>query len=334
MISIQYQVKHIRHFTIKTHSGLNISHFFHTTHILTLSNHHRRCIFPQRLRHYAKLCFFDLRQLTLENSRESLLLTGIQYIVFLVFFNYQVINDITVYASKTYFFKFLLQHTYHSNVKLSIHQQYVIALILGRLNIAVLLIFIVGIQINQVTILVSLIVFYQSLILFKSIMFVISIGKKGKIFCSIIEILLSEHSIINKDFQIIPFLLKLFTIVLEYRLQAIGYFLCNVCRNFLHIRITLQIGTRNIQWNIRRIKYSMQQSQKVWNNALYGVRYIHLIAIELYFVFVQLYVALYFWKVQYTCKMERVIHIQMYPKQRFIGHRIKVTIELFIILVF
>ena len=35
------QVEHVRHFAIETNSCLDISHFFHTTHVLALSNHDR-----------------------------------------------------------------------------------------------------------------------------------------------------------------------------------------------------------------------------------------------------------------------------------------------------
>ncbi len=46
-------------------------------------------------------------------------------------------------------------------------------------------------------------------------MFVICIGEKGEFLRFIIEILLSEHSIIDKYFQIIPLLFKLFAVILE-----------------------------------------------------------------------------------------------------------------------
>ena len=228
----------------------------------------------------------------------------------------------------------MLQHAYHGNIKLAAHQQHIISLILGSLDIAVLLIFVVGIQINQIAILIRLAILYQGLILFEGIILVVRIGKKGEILCSIIEILLCEHSVVDEDFQIVPLLFKLLTVVLEYGLQAVGYFFRNICRDFLHIGVTLQIVTGYVQRNIRRIEYTVQQCQKVRNNTLYRVRYIDLIAIKLDFVLVQFYIALYLREVQNTSKMERIIHIQMYPEQGFIGHRIEVAIELLVILVF
>ena len=49
-------------------------------------------------------------------------------------------------------------------------------------------------------------------------MFVIYIGEKGEFLRFIIEILLCEHSIIDKYFQVVPLFFKLLTIILEYRL--------------------------------------------------------------------------------------------------------------------
>ena len=284
--------------------------------------------------HYIELCLFYLRQLALEDNRENLLFIGFQDIFRLVFLHYQIVNDITVYTGETHFLELLLQHAYHGNIKLAAHQQHIISLILGSLDIAVLLIFVVGIQINQIAILIRLAILYQGLILFEGIILVVRIGKKGEILCSIIEILLCEHSVVDEDFQIVPLLFKLLTVVLEYGLQAVGYFFRNICRDFLHIGVTLQIGTGYVQRNIRRIEYTVQQCQKVRNNTLYRVRYIDLIAIKLDFVLVQFYIALYLREVQNTSKMERIIHIQMYPEQGFIGHRIEVAIELLVILVF
>ena len=165
-------------------------------------------------------------------------------------------------------------------------------------------------------------------------MLVVCIGEKSEILCSIIEILLCEHSIVYENLQVIPLLFKLFAVVLEYGLQTIGHFLRNICRNFLHVRVTLQIRTVYIQRNIRRIKYAMQQCQKVRNNTLYRICYIYLIAIKLDFILVQLYITFHLREVQDTSEMERIIYVQMYPEQRLIGHRIKVAIELLIILVF
>ena len=47
------------------------------------------------------------------------------------------------------------------------------------------------------------------------------IGEKGKILGSIIEIFLRKHSVVDEDFQVIPLFLKLFTVILEDRLQTV-----------------------------------------------------------------------------------------------------------------
>ena len=51
--------------------------------------------------------------------------------------------------------------------------------------------------------------------------FPVCIGEKGKILGSIIEIFLRKHSVVDEDFQVIPLFLKLFTVILEDRLQTV-----------------------------------------------------------------------------------------------------------------
>ena len=84
-----------------------------------------------------------------------------------------------------------------------------------------MLIFIVGIQINQISILIRLAILNQRLILLESIIFAVCIGEKGKVLGSIIEIFLRKHSVVDEDFQVIPLFLKLLTVVLEDGLQTV-----------------------------------------------------------------------------------------------------------------
>ena len=79
---------------------------------------------------------------------------------------------------KRTFFELLFQHAHHRNVQLSIHQQHIVSFIRSGLYIAVLFIFIVGIQINQISILIRLVIFNQRLILFESIIFAVCIGER------------------------------------------------------------------------------------------------------------------------------------------------------------
>ena len=115
-LQITGEIEHVRHFAVEAHSGLNICHFFHTTHIFALSNHDRSRIFSQRLRHHIEFNLIHFRQLALEGCCDCILFVGFQSFTFLVFFYNQIVNNITVYTGETGFLKLLLQHTYHSYI--------------------------------------------------------------------------------------------------------------------------------------------------------------------------------------------------------------------------
>ena len=140
-------------------------------------------------------------------------------------------------------FELLFQHVYHRNIQLSVHQQYIVAFVLCSINVCILFVEVVGIQINQTTVLICLIVFNQSLIFFESIIFAVCIFEQGELICFLVEIFLSKHTVIDENLQVIPFVFKLFTVVLEDRLQTVCHFLGDVCRNLFYIRITLQVRT-------------------------------------------------------------------------------------------
>lgn len=116
-------------------------------------------------------------------------------------------------------------------------------------------------------------------------------------------------------------------------MQAVGYFLGDVGGDFLHVRIALQVRARHVQRYVWRVNDTVQQSQEVGDDAFHRVGHVHLVAVELYFIPLQLDVALDLREIQYPCQVERVIHIQVYPKERFVRHGIKVAVELLVVFV-
>ena len=75
----------------------------------------------------------------------------------------------------------------------------------------------------------------------------------------------------------------------------------------------------------------MKQGQEVRHDAFYRVGHIYLIAIQLNLVALQVDVALDFREVEHTGQVERIVHVQVNPEQRFVGHRIQVAIELLVV---
>ena len=77
----------------------------------------------------------------------------------------------------------------------------------------------------------------------------------------------------------------------------------------------------------------MQQSEEVGHYIFYLVCNKHLVAIELNFIAVNVEIALYTREVEHTCEVERIVYVQVNPKQRLIAHRIQLCVKLFIIFV-
>ena len=85
----------------------------------------------------------------------------------------------------------------------------------------------------------------------------------------LIKNILSQHTVVDENLQVVPFLFKFLTVVLEDRLQAVGYLLRDVSRNLLHVRIALQVRTRYVQRNVRRIDDTVKQGQEVGYDTFY-----------------------------------------------------------------
>ena len=125
------------------------------------------------------------------------------------------------------------------SIQLSIHNQYIISFILRSLNIGILFLYISSIQIYNIIVFICLIYFYQIFIFFQCKILIIGIFQQDYIVGSFCEFFIRQYSILDKHFQVIPFLFIFFPAILENISQAIGYFFRNMIRNFLYIPITL-----------------------------------------------------------------------------------------------
>ena len=153
---------------------------------------------------------------------------------------------------------FLLDMIDKMRVQLPIHHQNVIAFILRSLDVSILFLYVGSVQINDMIVLIRLVDFHQIFILFQGKIFPIGIFEQHDRIGPFGKFLICQHAVLDKYLQVIPFFLVLFPVVFEDIGQAVGHFLRNVVGNLLHIPVTLQIRTRNIQRNIRRIDHPMQ----------------------------------------------------------------------------
>ena len=168
-----------------------------------------------------------------------------------IFLHDEAVDDVGVNTCKATLLQLLLQHVYHRRIELTFHQEYRIALLLGCLDIRILLFLIVGVEINQVAILIGLVVLNQRLVLLESKVLSLNIFQKCEVLGALVEIFLREHSVVDEDLEIIPFLFKLLAVLLEDRVQTIGYLLGDVGRNLLHVTVALKVASAYVQRNVR-----------------------------------------------------------------------------------
>ena len=192
---------------------------------------------------------------------------------------------------------------------------------------------IVGIKINQHAVLIGLFALDERFILLKGEILPVNILEQGKILCPVVEVFMRKHTIVDEEFQVVPFFLVCLAVFFEDALQTVCHLLRDVSGNLLHVGIALQIAATHVQWDIRRVDDTMQQRQEFRHDAFYLVGNEDLIAIELYLVALQINVVLDAWEIENTREIERIVHIQMYPEERFILHGIKLLIELLVIFV-
>ena len=197
-----------------------------------------------------------------------------------------------------------------------------------------LLLQVVGIKIAYVLVLVGLQGGNLVAIVFEAIELALGILEEGELHSALAEFLFGEHAVFDKDFDVVPFVLEVFAVVLEHLFQLVGYLLADVGGDFLHVAVALEIATRNIQRNVGRVKHTVQQHQVVGHNAFYAVSNEYLIAVELNLVAGGVDSLANFWEIKNTGEVEGVVHVQMYLEQWvFKIHWVELVVEFLIILV-
>ena len=165
MIRVHHQSILIAHCPVKSHTRIHGCHLFHTTHELRTRHDHRITILSHRLKINHKHPFF-LRQLGSKYGTQFLLFLVTQGNLFRLFLRDQLVNNIRIHPNKPMIGILLFQMVDKVCIQLSIHQQHIISLALGRLDIRVLLFHIRGIQEHHLIIFIRLVGFNQVLVLF------------------------------------------------------------------------------------------------------------------------------------------------------------------------
>ena len=275
-----------------------------------------------------------LFQLRLEHRGEIGLLFRSELVLRGIILRDQPLDDIRVDPGKPGIFQLHFHMVHEVDVELTVEKQNIIPFGPGRLYITVLLVLIGGIQVNQCFILIGLLRFYQLLVLLEGKIFSVCILQQGKLRCTLIELLLGDHSIVDEQLQVVPLLLELRPVILKDLLKLISHLLHDMRRYLLHIGIALQVAPRYVQRYIGRVEHTMQQGQELGYDILHRIGNEHLVGVKLNLVSLHLNIVADLRKIEDPCKVERVIHVQVNIEQRLIGHRVEVAVEFRILLLF
>ena len=105
-------------------------------------------------------------------------------------------------------------------VKLSVHNENVISLLGGIVDVSVLSHRISRVEVDNVTIFVGLAAFDQCAVFFESVIFAFGVFNKIEFHCCVAEFLICQHAIGDEDLDIVPFLFKVSAVSFEYFFKA------------------------------------------------------------------------------------------------------------------
>ncbi len=218
-------------------------------------------------------------------------------------------------------------------VELTVHHKHVIPLFRSRMYVGILSHPIGRVEIHHIAVLIGLLTLYQSAVFLKRIEFALGILHKAELHRRLAEFFIRQHSILDEYPDVVPLVLEVLTVGLEDLFQTRRHLLGDISGDLLHRCIRLQIRTRHIERYVGGIYHTLQKHHEVRHHALHRIGHIHLIAVELYAVFVHLEVVFDLREKQHTGKRKRIVDIQMYPEQRIFLTRIQLVVEIAVVLV-
>ena len=218
-------------------------------------------------------------------------------------------------------------------VKLAVHQEDVIALVLCGLDVGVLVIGLCGIQIHKLLVLVCLGVLYGLLVLIKAEELAFHILEECKFEGSLAELFIGEHAVLYEQLEVVPLGFKLFPFILEDAFQAVCNLLCDVGGDLLHGCVALEIAAAHVKRNVRRVNDAVKEGHEVGDDVVHMVCHEHLVAVEGNLVTLNCNAVLQLREVEDTGEVERVVHIEVNPEKRLLVHGEEGAVESKVILV-
>ena len=263
-----------------------------------------------------------LGHLALEYRAQQLLLGfGERHLDILLLLD-QLVDHVAVHTHETRLLVLRLVPVDIVVVQLTVHQQHVVPLGLGRFEERVLLHGIVHIEEDDRLVLVGLVLLHLLQILRRREILALDVLPEHELLRLLGELLVGEDAVFDEYFQIVPLRLVVRAHGVEQLLQTVGDLAGDVARNLLHVGVALQVAPRHVERNVGRVDHAVQQRQVFRHDALDLIRHIHLIRIELNLVLLYLEVVVDLREIEDARQVERIVDIQVDREQRLVAQRV------------
>ena len=257
----------------------------------------------------------------------------LKFLALCLFLLNEAVYDVGINPCKACLLQLPFQHSDQWCIELTVHEQDVVALLFGSVDVGVLSIRVVGIEIDELAVFVCLLVLDEGLVFVEGVVFAFGVFEEEVSLCLVEVVFFGQESIMDENLDVVPLLFKVLALVLEDRGQAVAHLLCDVTAYLLDVCVALQITPADIQRDVGRVDDAMQKCQELGHDAFYSVGHEDLVAIELNLVALDVEVVLYLREVEDASQVEGVIDVEVNPEERLVGHREEVTVELLVVLV-
>ena len=216
----------------------------------------------------------------------------------------------------------------------AVHQQHIVALLLRLGDIGVLLLGVVGIEVDDVLVLVGLQGLDFIAVVVQTEELSLGVFQQSELQCTFTELLVGQHAVLHKNLDVVPLVLKVLAVVLEHLFQLVGHLLAYMTRNLLHVAVALQVAAAHVQGDIGAVEHAVQQHQVVGHHALHAVGHEHLVAVQLNLVARRVDGLAHLGEIENTRQVEGVVHIEVNLEQGILEiHRVQLVVELLIVFV-
>ena len=293
MVSVHHHVVVIRKVAHAHESAATgRTHFFHAAHVFGHHHHHRQVVAGQSLDANAVVLVVDG---AFDVVLEALFFGIRQQVRTLAFFRNQFVEHVAVHTCEANFFFGALDFLNPVPRNRRVEQYHVVAFGLGLLDVAVLAVFVRGIEHHLGSLFVGLQgADFLEVLVNRVVLLVHRAAQQAELLGALKKLVVSHHSVLDDDGDVLELLLEVGTVGLEHFFELVSHLFGDVAADFFNVSVGLQVAARYVERNVFGVNNPVQHHQEFRNDSLDIVSHKNLRLVELDFVLVQLHVGLDF----------------------------------------